>query len=48
MLHPVNPHPAIDTRAPETDPWPFAVALAVVGPLALAFAVAVVLLAIAG
>jgi hypothetical protein len=47
MIQPVNPdHPA-DARARETDPWPYAVALAVMGPLALAFVVAV-LIAVAG
>jgi hypothetical protein len=47
MLNPVNPDPPADARAREADPWPYAVALAVMGPLALAFVVAA-LIAVAG
>jgi hypothetical protein len=47
MIHPLNPDPPADARARETDPWPYAVALAVMGPLALAFVIAA-LIAVVG
>jgi hypothetical protein len=39
MLHPSNPHPPVDVR--EAVSWPLAIAFAVIGPLALAVALAV-------
>jgi hypothetical protein len=41
MLHPADPHPSVDVRDRETDPGPIAIALAVLGPLALVIALAV-------
>jgi hypothetical protein len=41
MLHPVDPHPPVDIHDRETASWPLAITLAVIGPLALAVAVAV-------
>jgi hypothetical protein len=41
MPHPVAQHPPVDAPGREADPWPFVVAIAVIGPLALAVALAV-------
>jgi len=41
MPRPAEPHPPLDPRHREADPWPFVVALAVIGPFALAMAIAV-------
>ena len=42
MSHLVEPHPPVDAREHEHHTLPLVVALAVLGPLALAFALAVV------
>jgi hypothetical protein len=41
MIHPVDPHPPVEVRDQETASWPLAIAFAVIGPLALAIALAV-------
>ena len=47
MLNPANPHPTVEARQPEVDPLPLFVALAVIGPFAIAVALAL-LVAVAG
>jgi hypothetical protein len=47
MLQPVESHPRVDVREPDGGSWPIVIALAVIGPLALAVALAV-LVAVAG
>jgi hypothetical protein len=47
MLQHVESHPALDVRDREPGSWPIVIALAVIGPLALAVALAV-LVAVAG
>lgn len=42
MLHPVDRHPPDDVGDGPADPWPIVVVLAVMGPLALALAIAAV------
>ena len=41
MLHQVGPHPPVDVREAEAGNWPIVIALAVIGPLAFAIALAV-------